>query len=371
MINSRFSSLVYRIIGKPEIIHDEYSSIMNKALEEIDSFTDPSKISELEVGKQILSRFENSDEAVRALSTLLDNGRFKIIILDKSLKPIYNNNSAKKLLNSLLSSNDKESLTPSLLSNIKAIIDSPTSEQSKLIDTESLIPLNHKSSDEEQIYLKKVKNSGAGKDSKKSSFHLLLVLDQDQKRALNQELVSRYQLTQKEQNVLIGLIQGNSIKEIAANEFVSENTVKTHLKSLFRKTDTKSQTQVVGLILTHESQVLDSYFKSGTALPELDRNGAEDLVFKLSNGHEVTYRDYGPKDGDVIIVFHNSYGSRSMIPSDYEQLCIRHNRRIIIPDRPGYGRTLYMKGHPDHWHEYLTEMIDGLGIKKYDVIGAY
>lgn len=374
MINSRFSNLVYRIIGKPEIIHDEYSSIMNKALDEIDSFTDPSKFFELEVGNQILSRIENSDEAVRALSTLLDNGRFKIIILDEALKPIYNNNSAKKTLESLKSQAEKNVLNASLIQAIKSALTSPTNKQSKLIDSDSLIPLNYKlNSDEksdQQIYLKTVTNTTNSNDNKKSNFHLLLVLDQTQKNALNPQLVAKYQLTQKEQNVLIGLIHGSSIKEIAANEFVSDNTIKTHLKSLFRKTDTKSQTQVVGLILTHESQVLDSYFNSGTGIAELNRNDSPDKTIELSGGDIITYREYGPCDGDVVIVFHNSYGSRLMIPNDYHEICQRTNRRVIIPDRPGHGKTPYIKGHPNQWYQLLTEMIDILKIQQYDVIGA-
>jgi len=371
MINSRFSNLVYRIIGKPEIIHDEYSSIMNKALEELNLFTDPSKISELAIGKQILSRFENSGEAVRALSTLLDNGRFKIIILDKTLKPIYNNSSAKKLLESLISPADKNALNPSLLSSIKSTLTSPNDEQAALISTDSLIPLPYKNKDEEQIYLKTV-NKAKQSGNVQSNFQLLLVLDQkdEGKKSLNSQLVAKYQLTNKEQNVLSGLIQGHSIKTIAANEFVSENTVKTHLKSLFRKTDTKSQTQVVGLILTHEYQVLDSYFSSGSGLSELEQSNVEDKTITLSNGNQVTYREYGPEDGDAIVVFHNSYGSRSMIPLGYDEICRRHNRRIIIPDRPGYGKTAYTKGHPNNWHNHLTEIIDTLELKKFDVLGA-
>ena len=90
MINSRFSNLVYRIIGKPEVIQDEYAEILNTALEEIDLFTDPSNFAEMEIGNQILSRIENPDDSIKALSALLDNGRFKIVILNSELRPIYN-----------------------------------------------------------------------------------------------------------------------------------------------------------------------------------------------------------------------------------------------------------------------------------------
>jgi len=65
MPNSRFSSLVYRIIGRPEVIHEEYSNILNSALQEMDLFTDPSHFAEMEIGHQILNRIENSDDAAQ------------------------------------------------------------------------------------------------------------------------------------------------------------------------------------------------------------------------------------------------------------------------------------------------------------------
>ena len=120
MINSRFSSLVYKIIGKPEVVHDEYSAILNNALEEVDLFTDPSNLAELEIGHEILNRIENSDDAIKALSALLDYGRFKIIILNEELRPIYNNNNATKLLNQLRSINDDRKLNAGLVNSIKA-----------------------------------------------------------------------------------------------------------------------------------------------------------------------------------------------------------------------------------------------------------
>ncbi len=368
MINSRFSSLVYRIIGKPEIVHDEYAQIMNRALEEIDLFSDPSHMMELEVGNQILGRIENSDDAVRALSAILDNGRFKIIILNNELRPIYNNNNAKKLLARLSSNNDSQQLKIDLLNAIKANL-SKTNKAAKQSNNDALIELNYCDQDDQAIYLKTVTNQGSN-DHKSAQFQLLLVLDQTQRSPLNHQLVSKYQFTQKEQQVLIGLIHGSTIKEIAENEFISENTVKTHLKSIYRKTSTKSQTQVVGLMLSHESQILGSYFSNESSFSNIEPNNKQDHVVTLKSGHAITYREYGPRDGRALIVFHNTYGSRLMIPNNYSQICKKTNRRVIIIDRPGYGQTDYIKGHPGQWPERLNEVIDQLKIKEYDILAA-
>jgi DNA-binding NarL/FixJ family response regulator len=45
----------------------------------------------------------------------------------------------------------------------------------------------------------------------------------------------REQLTERERDVLESLIKGRSNKEIASGLFVSEETVKSHLKMLFAK----------------------------------------------------------------------------------------------------------------------------------------
>jgi len=368
MINSRFSNLVYRIIGKPEVIHDEYSEILNSALQELDLFTDPSNFAELEIGHEILNRIENSDDAIKALSALLDHGRFKIIILNEELRPIYNNNNAKKLLNRLTSSNDNRKLNSSLIQAINTCL-----ETEKLKDdntSEELSLLNYLDQEKQQIYLKTVINQKNINDKKGSYFQFLLVLDDSKRNPLNSQLLEKYQFTQKEQQILIGLIHGSSVKEIAANEFISENTVKTHLKSLYRKTNTKSQTQIVGLMLSHESQIFDSYFNSDINFLGNQNNNSEDKSVTLNNGHEIVYRDYGPSDGDVIIVFHNGYSSRLMIPYNHQEICKKTNRRVIIIDRPGYGKTKFIKGHPDEWHLFLNEFIDHLNIESYDVLAA-
>ena len=367
MPNSRFSSLVYRIIGKPEVIHEEYSNILNSALQEMDLFTDPSHFAEVEIGHQILNRIENSDDAIKALNALLDDGRFKIIILNEQLSPIYNNLNARKLLDRLVSPTDDKKLNTNLLSAIQSTINSTKKQNDER--SEELIPLDYLDRDEDKIYLKTVTNQTNSNDKNKSCFQLLLALDQSKRNPLNQQLINRYEFTTKEQQILIGLIHGNTVKEIAANEFISENTVKTHLKSLYRKTDTKSQTQIVGMMLSHESQILDSYFNNQTDFSNLEHTNVEDKSVIL-NGNTIFYRDYGKSDGDVLIVFHNGYSSRLMVPKNYQAICEKTNRRIIIIDRPGYGKTNFIKGHPNKWHLMLNEFIDHLKIGSYEVLGA-
>ena len=97
MENSRFSSLIYRIIGKPERWHDDYLDIMHQVLDETDSFEDPKNFSELAIGEQILNRISITNEALNAFGTLLDKSRFRMIVLDDAFVPIYHNQNAEEL----------------------------------------------------------------------------------------------------------------------------------------------------------------------------------------------------------------------------------------------------------------------------------
>ena len=62
---------------------------------------------------------------------------------------------------------------------------------------------------------------------------------------------NRFDLTQRELDVLQILQTGWSAKEMASHLFLSEATVKSHLASIYRKLDVKNRTQAVVLALAH------------------------------------------------------------------------------------------------------------------------
>jgi DNA-binding NarL/FixJ family response regulator len=62
---------------------------------------------------------------------------------------------------------------------------------------------------------------------------------------------NRFDLTQRELDVLQILQTGWSAKEMASHLFLSEATVKSHLASIYRKLDVKNRTQAVVVALAH------------------------------------------------------------------------------------------------------------------------
>lgn len=365
MNNSRFSSLIYRIIGKPDRWTEDYIELMHQIIDETDSFEEPYNFNELAVGDQIISRLKESSETLKAFNTLLDKSRFKMIILDEHLKPVYHNQNAEELFSYILNPSNHELIKPGLA---KIIRDIPKSAEQN--PTNRLIALDYADQNGDQVYLRLIESQGDNSPSP-ARFNILMVLDQShEQNELSDDLIGKYELTEKEQMVLRGLIHGKSIKEIAEESFISDNTVKTHLKAIFRKTDTNSQTSVVRLILTHESQILDSYFESDLGVGAEFNSKSDDRQVVLKNGVKIAYCEYGPADGRPLIIFHSGWGSRYSIPLNYEQACINTNRRIIIPDRPGFGKTPFIDGHPEGWNRRLAEFIDQLEISEYDILGS-
>lgn len=60
-------------------------------------------------------------------------------------------------------------------------------------------------------------------------------------------------LTAREQEIATLVSQGSSTRQIAAKSFISENTVKQHLKRIFAKTDVHSRAELVQLIWAAKS----------------------------------------------------------------------------------------------------------------------
>jgi DNA-binding CsgD family transcriptional regulator len=63
-------------------------------------------------------------------------------------------------------------------------------------------------------------------------------------------LVSVYSLTPSEAQVSISLANGHSIDEIAKQSHHSSHTIRSQLKSVFRKTGVSRQSELIKLLLT-------------------------------------------------------------------------------------------------------------------------
>ncbi len=70
-------------------------------------------------------------------------------------------------------------------------------------------------------------------------------------------LADAYGLTDSEARLLSALMDGIRLEDAASELRVSVNTVKTHLQNIFRKTDTRRQSELLSLVLTGPATLAD------------------------------------------------------------------------------------------------------------------
>ena len=61
----------------------------------------------------------------------------------------------------------------------------------------------------------------------------------------NSDYKKIYEFTKRELEIIKGLIEGNSNKDIASTLFISESTVKRHLHNIFKKAKCKSRFELI------------------------------------------------------------------------------------------------------------------------------
>ncbi len=183
------------------------------------------------------------------------------------------------------------------------------------------------------------------------------------------QLTTLYGLTEREAHVARQIACGLSTHAIADRDGVKVATVRDQLKTIYEKTGAHSQNKLAFMILTNPAV----WKTAASPPPFVPTTFTEPGYFRessitLSDGRTLSYAEYGALSGFPVFWMHSLWGGRyERFP--YDRLTAQHGIRLIIPDRPGFGRSTYMSGHSyAQWGKDFVELIDALGIDECSII---
>ncbi len=189
-----------------------------------------------------------------------------------------------------------------------------------------------------------------------------------------------YELTPAESKVAKGLVGGHTLDRIAEDAQVAPATVRAQLKTVFRKTDTGRQAELVSVILSGLAPLAPGPTERGPtertplAQPQAPLSppaleSFESGKLTTDDGRTLRVHQYGNADGTPVIFFHSVRGSRLEVPGGAD---ILHelNLRLIVPDRPGYGLSDPLKDRSiDDLVSDLELLTEHLGIHRFHLLG--
>lgn len=179
------------------------------------------------------------------LAEVMDRFPFGLLIVDESHHPIYRNARARGLLEDdvlnidpagrLRARTNCERFVPVLEQALGRI--TPGQPGAVLLDDRPTRRLHAWAAP-----------LGGAADRKGEKLAAVAVFDTGRGRSYTWDaLKTLYGLTRKEAGLVNGLLQGQTLEDYCSTHFVTANTARTHLKSIYRKTDTNRQSELVRL----------------------------------------------------------------------------------------------------------------------------
>ena len=368
--NSEADNVYQLAVGSNGLVSQAHEILRNSSQESLITELAPHFKLALDINKQLSAATKQRDGVVSALEKL----PLGIIVVDQNAIIINMNEQAKKIIeekevlniknNTIVTHNIKE--TNKLHLKIKSAINDNKEEgtssnfslrTNKKIKTSLLLTANHNPSTNQRSCSLLIATSEA---------------EQNVSLALLKEL---YDLSPAEARVAQHLLNGLSLKEITEALNLSLSTIRTQLKSIFSKTDTHRQSELIGKLLSEPAIIFNKNIDTTTASLHLKpsyefhpKNGRE-YHLKLKDGRNLCYAEYGDPKGIPIFFCHSIISCRLQTPPNPEKL---HDFgiRFIIPDRPGFGKSTHRPNRSLlDWTDDFKQLLTHLDIEKFYIIG--
>ncbi|MCB1386475.1 MAG: alpha/beta fold hydrolase [Nitratireductor sp.] len=180
-------------------------------------------------------------------------------------------------------------------------------------------------------------------------------------------------LTETEAEILRALVEGAGLKEIASRRGRSLGTIKTQLRSLLFKSETRTQAELIRLTLGLMDVVSTADAVSDLGPAAHPSGGLKPLPFlalERPGGRRSDHILFGDPAGRPVLFFPLNYGLIRW-PVSAELAAERLGLKIIVPIRAGYGHSTKAESrsaYVDTVVEDTVALLDHYGIEQCPVI---
>lgn len=184
----------------------------------------------------------------------------------------------------------------------------------------------------------------------------------------SERLQQAFALSATEIDLLRHLTEGHSIRDIADLRSRSQETVRAQVKSLLSKTGTRSQLELVRLALaTVEALHADGAVHAADAAQP---DHIDTLSLTLKDGRSLEYLITGDPNGRPVLFLPMDFGFVRWPPAVEDEARRRH-LKVIVPIRPGYGRSSPLPGggnYLDRLSGDLLDLLDHLKVSRCPIL---
>lgn len=324
---------------------------------------------------KIAKRLVDVDEQHNAVLSLLDRMPISLVLVDAKAQVIETNALADEMLSAECGLYVKENILNSGSGNNKRLLDAVemmAKHDPAITRGQSLSITNEDTQNNIMLFIAPIRQLSS---QQRASVAIFISQRKSLPLSLPKEFSQQYGLTNKELEITRKLVRGLSVKNISDESGVTQNTVRSQVKSVLKKTSTSRQAELVSLVYNGMSDFIgsapeiQSYSRKGI-LNKTKPLVKEYKTLQLQDGRNLAYIEYGVPKGEPVFHCHSIFGSKLELAFDAHEIAQKKSVRLILLDRPGYGAS---DPNPEasfvNWSKDLVQLADHLNIGKFSLTG--